>query len=226
MFSRLTRGLAALTASVLVLAACTTYDPYTRDEQTAHATRGAVIGGLAGAAIGALTNTSSGEQAAKNALIGAGIGALGGAGVGAYMDRQERQLRERLDETGVRVRRVGDSIELIMPGNVTFETDQAAIQSRFYPVLDDVALVLDEFDKSYVTVIGHTDSTGSDQYNQRLSQERANSVASFLINEGVMPERLIVRGRGESQPIASNATPAGREQNRRVEIQIEPFTGS
>lgn len=208
----------------LAVSACTTLDPYTREERTSRTAAGAGIGALAGAAIGALTNTSSGEQAAKNALIGAGVGALAGAGVGAYMDRQARILRERLDETGVGVRRVGNTIELVMPGDVTFATDSANVASNFYPVLDDVALVLDEFDKTIVVVEGHTDSTGSDAYNQNLSINRANSVTSYLLSRGLQPQRFVVRGFGESRPIADNATDFGRQQNRRVAITLEPLT--
>ena len=208
----------------MMLSACSTYDPYTREKKTSKATKGAIIGALGGAVVGALTNTSSGKQAAKNAMIGAGIGALAGGAVGVYMDRQEAKLRERLDQTGVSVTRNGDNIILNMPGNVTFATDSANINSNFYDVLDDVGLVLNEFDKTYVNVDGHTDSTGSDQYNQNLSQQRANSVAGYLVNQQVMAERLIVQGFGENRPIADNGTAAGRQQNRRVEIQISPLT--
>lgn len=214
----------AMMGASLALSACTTYDPYTREEKTSKATKGAIFGALGGAVVGALTNTSSGKQAARNAMIGAGIGALAGGGVGVYMDRQEAKLRARLDETGVSVTRVGDSILLNMPGNVTFATDSANINSSFYNVLDDVALVLNEFNKTYVNVDGHTDSTGSDQYNLDLSNQRASSVASYLASEQVMPQRLIVNGYGESRPIANNNTPSGRQQNRRVEIQISPLT--
>lgn len=214
----------AILAAAAVLVGCTTTDPYTRETKTSHATRGAIFGALGGAAIGALTNTSSGKQAAKNALIGAGVGALAGGAVGAYMDNQERKLRERLDGTGVGIRRDGDTIHLVMPGNITFATDSADISSGFYPVLDDVALVLREYDKSYIKVDGHTDSTGGAQYNQELSQRRANSVASYLVGRDILPGRLIVHGYGESQPVADNGTPQGRRENRRVEIEISPYT--
>jgi len=214
----------AMIGASLALSACTTYDPYTREEKTSKATKGAIFGALGGAVVGALTNTSSGKQAARNAMIGAGIGALAGGGVGLYMDKQEEKLRARLDETGVSVTRVGDSIILNMPGNVTFATDSSNINSSFYNVLDDVALVLNEFDQTFVGVDGHTDSTGSDQYNLDLSNRRASSVASYLISEQVMGQRLIVNGFGESRPIADNSTPSGRAQNRRVEIQISPLT--
>jgi len=213
-------------ASAFLLGGCSTYDAYTGEKKTSRATKGAVLGALGGAAIGALTNTSKGSEAATNALIGAGIGALAGGAVGGYMDRQEAQLRQRLAGTGVGITRVGDTIRLNMPGNVTFATDSYDVNASFYPVLSDVAVVLEEFNKSYVNVDGHTDSTGSDQYNLNLSQQRANSVAQFLVSQGIMPGRLIVQGYGESRPIADNATPSGRELNRRVEIQINPYTTS
>lgn len=218
--------IAVIASAIFVLAGCTTYDPYTGEKKTSNATKGAFLGALGGAAIGALTNTSKGSEAATNALIGAGIGALAGGAVGGYMDQQERKLRERLAGTGVGVTRVGNTIRLVMPGNITFATDSYDVNSGFYPVLTDVALVLNEFDKSYINVDGHTDSTGSDQYNLTLSQQRANSVGQFLVSQGVIPGRLIIVGHGESRPIADNATPDGRQLNRRVEIQINPYTAS
>ncbi len=209
--------------AALIVSGCTTTDPYTGEQKTSKATKGAMLGALGGAIVGALTNTSSGKQAARNALIGAGIGALAGGSVGFYMDQQEKKLRARLAGSGVSVTRNGDNIILNMPGNVTFDTDSANINASFYRVLDDVALVLNEFEKTYVNVDGHTDSTGSEQYNLDLSQRRANSVAQYLISRKVLPQRLIVNGYGESRPIADNSTPEGRQQNRRVEIQISPL---
>lgn len=208
------------------LAGCQTTDPITGETKTSNTARGAGIGALAGAAVGALTNTSSGEQAAKNALLGAGIGALAGGGVGAYMDRQERRLREELADTGVGIRRNGNTLELVMPGNLTFSVDSDDISAEFYPVLNDVALVLDEYEKTIIRVEGHTDSTGSTDYNQALSVDRANAVASYLINQDLMAERFVIRGLGESQPVATNDTEAGRLQNRRVELELRPLTQS
>ncbi|TNE41477.1 MAG: OmpA family protein [Alphaproteobacteria bacterium] len=207
------------------MAACTTLDPYTGEQKTSNATKGAIGGALAGAVLGALTNTSDGKQAAKNAMIGAGIGALAGGAIGNYMDQQEMLLRQELEGTGVSVTRVGDSIMLNMPGNITFATDSSDINASFYRVLNSVGIVLNKFDRTYVDVMGHTDSTGSDSYNQSLSERRASSVAQYLISQKVMPQRLIVQGYGEMRPIASNETAAGRQQNRRVEVQISPFTG-
>ncbi len=218
------KTLAVMVMASFALVACTTQDPYTREDQTSRATQGAVIGALGGAIVGALTNTSSGKQAARNALIGAGVGALAGGAVGGYQDRQEAKLRERLDQTGVGIRRIGDEIELVMPGDITFATNQAAITSNFYPVLDDVALVLQEFDKTYIQVLGHTDRTGTREYNQRLSQERANSVGSYMISRGLMPERLIVQGYGEDRPVVPTADGVAERANRRVEIRISPLT--
>lgn len=215
---------ALLLGASLVLAGCSVIDPYTGEEKTSTATKGAIFGALGGAVIGALTNTSSGKQAAKNALLGAGIGALAGGGVGYYMDQQEAKLRQRLQGSGVSVTRVGNNIILNMPGNVTFATDSADISSSFYRVLDDVALVFDEFKKTYVNVDGHTDNTGSNAYNMDLSQRRSSSVAAYFISRDIMPQRLIVQGYGENRPIAGNDTVQGRQLNRRVEIQISPLT--
>ncbi len=220
----LRRIAAALMAVGLAAAGCTTYDPYTREEKVSHATRGAAIGAAAGAAVGALTGVAADEHVARNALIGAGVGALGGGAVGYYMDRQEAKLRQRLDETGVRIEREGDHIRLIMPSNVTFDVDSAQIRPQFDRVLADVALVLKEFNKTYVRVEGHTDSTGSEAYNLRLSRQRAQSVARALIRQDLLAERFIIRAHGESRPIVSNATEAGRQQNRRVEIELVPHT--
>ncbi len=162
--------------------------------------------------------------AGKGAAIGAGLGTLTGAGVGYYMDQQQAKLLARLEGTGVSVTRNGDDIILNMPGNVTFPTNSADINSTFYPVLDDVALVLNEFEKTLVTVDGHTDSDGSDSYNQDLSQRRANSVGQYMVSRQIIPQRLVVRGFGESQPIADNNSDFGKQQNRRVVIQISPLT--
>jgi len=215
-------GIVFVTAA-LALGACTT-DPYTGQPKLSNTAAGAGIGAAAGAAIGALTNTSHGNQAAKNALIGAGIGALAGGGVGYYMDQQEKQLREQLRGTGVSVTRVGDNIILNMPGNITFATNSSDINAGFYSTLNSVALVLKKYEKTVVEVTGHTDSVGSDEYNMGLSQRRANSVASYLISQGLMPARFVVQGMGKTQPIAPNNTEQGRQANRRVEIKLSPLT--
>ena len=216
--------LLATLAATSMLAACSTFDPYTGDQKTSNATKGALGGALIGAIVGALSNTSDDDQTRKNALLGAGIGALAGAGIGQYMDNQEAELRAKLEGTGVGVTRMGDEIILNMPGNVTFDTDSDAIQSGFYEVLTSVTLVFEEFEQTYIDVLGHTDSTGSDAYNIALSRRRANSVADYFASNGVLYDRMMVRGYGEQQPIASNDTAEGRRENRRVEIRIAPYT--
>jgi outer membrane protein OmpA-like peptidoglycan-associated protein len=140
------------------------------------------------------------------------------------MDGQEAALRDQLQGTGVSVTRAGDRIILNMPSNITFNTDQDAVKSAFYPTLNSVALVLNRFNRTIVDVHGHTDSTGSVSHNMDLSQRRALSVANYLNAQGVDSRRFAVTGFGPSQPVASNATEAGRAQNRRVEIQLSPLT--
>ena len=207
-------------ASLLLLGGCTTLDPYTQQSKTSQATKGVGLGALGGAVLGAAVADSS-----EGAVAGAVIGSAIGGGIGYYMDQQEMQLRQQLEGTGVRVERVGDSIRLIMPGNITFATDSDRVDPAFYPVLDSVARVLIKFDETRVAVEGYTDSTGSFEYNQKLSERRAGSVAQYLSSVGVSQLRLDVRGLGERYPIASNDTPQGRAQNRRVEIRIRGTQG-
>jgi len=207
---------------LFVFQSCTT-DPYTREKQTSRTVWGSVIGGAAGAAAGAATGRDS-ESRRKRALIGLGIGALAGGAAGAYMDRQEALLRQRLEATGVSVTRVNDRIILNMPSNITFETDSAELKPQFYDVLNSVSQVLEEYDKTLVNVVGHTDSTGAASYNKTLSEKRARNVAQYLIAQGVNPTRVAADGMGEEQPVASNQTPEGRQANRRVEITLAPLT--
>lgn len=158
-------------------------------------------------------------------MIGAGIGALAGGAIGGYMDNQEAELRQQLQGTGVSVTRRGDSIVLNMPSNVTFATDQDQVIPPFYPTLNSVAIVLNKFNKTYIDINGHTDSTGSLAHNQGLSERRAASVANYLGERGGVDQRRIsTMGFGPSQPIASNASADGRAQNRRVEVLISPLT--
>jgi outer membrane protein OmpA-like peptidoglycan-associated protein len=207
----------------VTLTACTTLDPYTREEQPARAQRQAIIGAAAGAVAGLITGDSSMERK-KRALVGAGLGALAGAGVGTYMDRQQAKLRAELEGTGVSVTRIGDNITLNMPGNITFATNSADLNANFYEVLNSVSTVLDEFDQTVVEVAGHTDSTGETAYNQALSERRAQAVVAYLGTRSVLTERMIPIGVGETRPIASNDTDAGRQQNRRVELTLVPLT--
>jgi outer membrane protein OmpA-like peptidoglycan-associated protein len=207
----------------LPLAGCQTTNPYTGETETSKTTKGAAIGAASGAVLGVLTGDDSKERR-KRALIGAGAGALAGGAVGNYMDRQEAKLRQQLQGTGVSVTRVGDEIVLNMPGNVTFQTDSSDLKPEFFDVLNSVALVAKEFDKTVVQVVGHTDSTGSDSYNQTLSERRAATVTSYLNNQGVSSQRTLAFGRGESQPVADNSTSQGRAVNRRVELTLSPIT--
>ena len=199
--------------SLLVTVGCTTINPYTGEQQTSRA----VQYGAAGAVVCGLIGAAESGQRARNAALG--CGAIG-AGVGAYMDAQEREMREQLAGTGVQVVRVGDQLELVMPGNVTFPTNEYTIRDTFLPVLDSVSAVLYKYTDTRIQVAGHTDSTGSLDYNYGLSERRARSVGNYLASSGVDQNRIITQGFGPDQPIATNDTEAGRAQNRRVELTI------
>lgn len=214
------RNLIAATALMAMLAGCTT-NPYTGESQAGKAGVYGGIGAATGAVIGAAT--SSKKDRAKGALIGAAVGGAAGGGYGYYVDTQEAKLRQTLQGTGVQVQRNGDDLKLIMPGNITFASNSADISSSFYPTLNSLVLVFKEFNKNGVNIVGHTDSTGSQELNQSLSQRRAQSVANYLTANGVPGQRISAYGAGPSQPIASNATDAGRAQNRRVEINLRPL---
>lgn len=209
----------------IALAACSTINPYTGDKQVSKAVIGAGAGAATGAVVGLITGDDSRERR-KHALIGAGVGALAGGAVGYYMDVQEAKLRQKLAGTGVSVTRNGDNIILNMPGNVTFATNSSDINGDFFAVLDSVTIVVDEFDKTLVEVMGHTDSTGANEYNQTLSEKRANSVSKYFQSRNIQPLRIAAYGYGEDYPVASNDDSAGRSQNRRVEIALVPLTKS
>ena len=212
-----------MTTLMVIVSGCTTLDPYTREEKTSSATKGALIGAGIGAVVGLISGDDAVERR-QHALIGAGIGALAGGAVGAYQDKQEAALRAELEGTGVSVTRMGDNLTLNMPGNITFATDSSDLSPAFFDVLNSVGKVLSEFEQTVVEVAGHTDSTGSEQYNQALSERRAGSVATYLRSQGVMSQRLITVGMGELRPVADNGTPQGRQANRRVEITMVPVT--
>lgn len=215
--SRLTGS--AFLLSSLFIGACTTVDPYTREEKTSNVVKGTAIGAVSGAVVGVIAGDNR-----KSALIGAGVGALAGGGIGYYMDVQEAKLRQELEATGVSVTRQGNSIILNMPGNITFETASSAISADFYAVLNSVGKVLNKYEKTYVDIYGHTDSVGKSSYNQTLSQQRANAVSRYLQTRQVISQRILTRGMGEDYPISSNDTAHGRAQNRRVEIKLTPIT--
>ena len=209
------KKLVSILAITTLISGCTTVNPYTGQTQTAKSTWGTVIGATTGALIGS-------TRSSEGALIGGLAGAAVGGGVGYYLDAQAAELRAELVSTGVQVVESEDNIRLIMPGNITFRTDSADINSSFYPVLNSVAKVLNKYNNSTVMVSGHTDSTGSADYNLELSKDRAMSVAEYLKGQGVKASRFEVLGMGSSNPIASNSNAAGRSQNRRVEIKIIP----
>lgn len=217
--------MAAALLGAAALTACSTTDPYTGMPVRNNTGTGVLAGAAGGALLGYLTNTNKGEQGRKNALIGAGIGALAGGAVGNYMDRQQADLRRSLESSGVMIRRNGDQIVLVMPSDVTFAVDKSDVQPQFTRVLDDVARTLNAYPQTTIDVVGHADSSGGADYNQGLSERRASAVADYLTRQGrVLPDRIFVAGMGSRQPIADNATAAGRAQNRRVEIILRPLT--
>jgi outer membrane protein OmpA-like peptidoglycan-associated protein len=200
---------------------CMSTDPYTGEQKASNTAKGAGIGAVAGAVVGAAT--ASKKDRKKGALIGAAAGGAIGAGSGFYMDKQEAKLRAQLASSGVQVQREGDNIRLIMPGNITFATNSAQISGGFYQTLDSINLVLKEFPKTAIKISGHTDSTGNSQHNQTLSEQRAESVRQYLVSGGVKAGRVQAVGYGPRYPIADNGSAGGREQNRRVELELLPL---
>lgn len=207
-------------AALVATGACTT-DPETGQRRVSKAAIGGIGGALGGYLLGDLVG---GRRDRTEKIVGAGIGGLAGAGIGAYMDKQERDLRARTAGTDVRVIREGDNLVLNIPSGITFAYDSAAVQPQFQRTLDQVASTLSQYDQTYIDVYGHTDATGSDGYNQSLSERRATAVADYLSGRGVQTARIGTRGFGKTQPIASNDTDAGRAANRRVEVKIVPIT--
>lgn len=207
-------------ASAIVITGCTT-DPETGQKRLSRAAIGGIGGALGGYVLGDIVG---GRRDRTEKIVGAGIGALAGAGIGAYLDAQERKLREQTAGTDVEVVRQGDQILLNVPSGVTFDTNRYDIKPEFRTTLDQVAGTLAEYDKTFIDIYGHTDSTGSDAINNPLSENRARSVAGYLETKGVNPARIGTRGFGSTQPVADNGTDAGRAANRRVEIRITPIT--
>lgn len=219
---RLKSALVGLVVSgaLLTTAACTT-DPETGERRISKAAIGGIGGALGGYLLGDLVG---GRSDRTEKIVGAGIGGIAGAGIGAYMDKQERDLRARTAGTDVQVIRQGDDLLLNIPSGINFAYNSAAVQPQFQQTLDRVASVLGEYNRTYIDVYGHTDSTGSDAYNQGLSERRATAVADYLSSHGVQRARIGIRGFGETQPIATNETEEGRAANRRVEIKIVPIS--
>ncbi len=211
------------TALTFLLTACTS-NPFTGEQQVSKTAIGAGTGAVLGAAAGAILGATTSVDGRKAALIGAGLGALAGGGVGVYMDNQEAKLRQRLENTGVSVTRVGDSIVLNMPSNITFDSNRAELKPQFYDTLNSVVEVFREYKQTLINVVGHTDSTGDADSNYDLSRRRAAAVAQYMSSQQLDPNRFSVEGHGEQDPIASNATTSGKAQNRRVEITILPLT--
>lgn len=210
---------AASLSALVVTSACTT-DPETGQQRLSKAAIGGIGGAVGGYLLGDLVG---GRRDRTEKILGAGIGGLAGAGIGAYMDKQERDLRARTAGTDVQVVRQGDDLLLNLPSGITFAYNSSQVQPQFRQTLDQVADILSQYKQTYIDVYGHTDSTGSAEYNQRLSEQRAVSVADYLASRGVQPARIGTRGFGKSQPIASNDTEEGRAANRRVEIKIVPI---
>ncbi|UYG07770.1 OmpA family protein [Halomonas sp. M4R1S46] len=215
------RLIAPLAAAAL-LVGCTTTDPYSGQTQRSKTGTGAAIGAAVGAAAGALSGDGSTSRRDR-ALIGAAVGAAAGGGIGAYMDKQEEQLRQDMQGTGIGVERRGDDIVLNMPSSVTFGFDSSELTMTARNALNDVSSVLTQYPETRVNIAGHTDSTGEAAYNQQLSERRAQAVGNYLSQSGVASNRLYMSGYGENQPVASNDTEAGRAQNRRVEITLSPI---
>ena len=204
-------------AALLVTTGCTT-DPVTGQQTMSRGGKGAIAGGVGGALLGGLIGGNTG------ALIGAGVGSIAGGGIGSYQDKQERALRQATQGTQIEVERKGDEIQLTFPDTISFDFNSAIVKPELRGSLQEVAKVLNAYPSTVIGVFGHTDNVGSTEANQRLSERRAESVVGSLESFGVARARMQPRGFGYTQPVASNDTPEGRAQNRRVEIRIIPVS--
>jgi len=203
--------------SVLGLAAC---EPaYLQDPNQNRTRDGAIMGGMLGGFLGAI---SSDNNRGRNAVLGAAAGAALGGAIGYSLDQQAADLRASMANQDISIVNRGDHLMVTMPEGILFDTDSAAIRAGLQADLRAMARNLQEYRNSTVDVIGHTDNTGSAEYNQDLSARRASAVAGVLLEAGVDPARVRSFGRGENEPVATNLTPEGRQQNRRVEIIIRP----
>lgn len=212
------KKIALIAAIGAMVVGCSTTDPYSGERKTSEATRKAALGAAAGAVLGVLVGDNK-----RSAVRGAVAGAAIGGSVGYYQDQQEAELRGRLESTGIGVVRDGDNIRLNMPSNITFDVDRYDIRSGFYNTLEDIALVLRKYPATQINIYGHTDATGGAEYNQVLSEKRAQSVGDFLVANGISSQRIASFGYGEQYPIANNDNAEGRAQNRRVELELVPI---
>lgn len=221
MKNQMIRLAAIVSVGAMTLTGCVT-DPETGNRRISKAAIGGVLGAGGGYLLGDLIG---GRNSRTEEILGAGIGAVAGAGAGYYMDQQEKKLRERTAGTGIDVERQGDQLVLNMPGDVTFDYNSAMVKSQFRSALDSVASTLAEYPSTYIDVYGHTDSTGSDTYNQGLSERRAASVADYMAGRGIQRQRMATRGFGETQlKCVPETSEADFQCNRRVEIRIAPVT--
>jgi outer membrane protein OmpA-like peptidoglycan-associated protein len=209
--------------AVAALAGCAGYEGPSKRPPTS-TEGGVIIGAAGGAVLGAIAYK---KDRSKGALVGAIGGALAGGAVGTYMDNQKRDLEKNLAQEiqsgQARIDKMpNDVVRITMTNQTAFETDSSAIKSGFNTTMDKVADVVVRYGKTSLTVVGHTDNVGSNDYNQKLSERRAHSVAQYLESRRVDGMRLALSGKGETQPISSNASEAGRQANRRVEIYVEP----
>ncbi|WP_071672514.1 OmpA family protein [Nioella nitratireducens] len=212
-----TRLISLSLISALGLAAC---EPaYLQDPNQNRTRDGAVIGGMLGAFLGA---TADNDNRGRNAVLGAAAGAAVGGAIGYSLDQQAADLRASMANEDITVSNQGDYLQVTMPDGILFDTDSASIRAGLQADLRAMARNLQQYTGSTVDVIGHTDNTGSAAYNQDLSARRANAVAGVLLEQGVDPARVRSFGRGEDQPVATNLTAEGRQQNRRVEVIIRP----
>ena len=180
--------------------------------------RGAVVGGAAGAAVGGVIGNNTGGSTAKGAIIGAVIGGAAGAVIGHQMDQQAKEIDQTV--TGAKVERVGEGIQVTFDSGLLFDFDSDRIRPEAAANLRELANSLNKFGNSSLLIVGHTDSQGEDAYNQGLSQRRANAASAYLQSQGVPSSRVSASGRGELEPVASNSSDEGRQQNRRVEVAI------
>jgi outer membrane protein OmpA-like peptidoglycan-associated protein len=203
--------------SAVGLAAC---EPaYLQDPNQNRTRDGAILGGMLGAFLGAAADD---DNRGRNAVLGAAAGAAVGGAIGYSLDQQAADLRASMANDNIVIDNRGDHLMVTMPDGILFDTDSAAIRAGLQADLRAMARNLQQYAASTVDVIGHTDNTGSADYNQDLSARRASAVAGVLLEQGVDPARVHSFGRGENEPVATNLTPEGRQQNRRVEIIIRP----